>query len=253
MSQGQPRRPTNDQGVKYGDVFDVKGDLAGQTIAPQDAALMQSAETMVLGQTQRGGPAAVMQSASRQNELTGFVGHDQAGRAAANHGVTVTETIVPGGCIVTEFIAGQPIGRIMETDAPRQHVPEGAKITIGEALETAGLTAGDKPVERSDAAAIQAAEARATGRNATVPGGVSAQALAAADANARETCDEDKTKLRDILANATTKMPSDKAVDRDDAARVVGAEIRNKPDMTTRPGGVAASVAAAARLNQDRQ
>ncbi|KAJ3702448.1 hypothetical protein LUZ61_006153 [Rhynchospora tenuis] len=253
MSQGQPRRPTNDQGVKYGDVFDVKGDLAGQTIAPQDAALMQSAETMVLGQTQRGGPAAVMQSASRQNELTGVVGHDQASYAPAHHGVTVTETIVPGGRIITEFISGQPIGHIMETDAPRQRVPEGTKITIGEALETAGLTARDKPIERSDAAAIQAAEARATGMNATVPGGVAAQALAAADANARGTRDEDKTKLRDILADATRKMSSDKAVDRDDAARVVGAEIRNKLDMTTSPGGVAASVAAAARLNQERQ
>lgn len=88
----------------------------------------------------------------------------------------------------------------METDVPKQHVPEGAKITIGEALEAAVLMAGDKPVERSDAAAIQAAEARATGMNATVPGGVAAQALAAADANARETRDEGKTKLRDILS-----------------------------------------------------
>lgn len=48
-------------------------------------------------------------------------------------------------------------------------------------------------------------------------------------------------------------MLGDKAVDKDDAARVVGAEIRNKSDMTTRPGGVAASMAAAARVNQDRQ
>lgn len=48
-------------------------------------------------------------------------------------------------------------------------------------------------------------------------------------------------------------MPGDKAVNRDDAARVVAGEIRTKPDMTTMPGGVAASVAAAARLNQERQ
>jgi Seed maturation protein len=48
-------------------------------------------------------------------------------------------------------------------------------------------------------------------------------------------------------------MSGDKAVDESDATRVVGAEISNKPDMTARPGGVAASVAAAARLNQGRQ
>lgn len=89
----------------------------------------------------------------------------------------------------------------METDVvPKQRVPEGTKITIGEALEATVLTAGDKPVERSDAAAIQAAETRATGMNATVPGGIAAQALAAADANARETRNEGKTKLRDILS-----------------------------------------------------
>jgi Seed maturation protein len=88
----------------------------------------------------------------------------------------------------------------METDAPKQHVPEGTKITIGEALEATALTAGDKPVEKSDAAAIQAAEVRATGMNVTVPGGIAAQALSAADTNARETLDENKTKLRDILS-----------------------------------------------------
>lgn len=113
MSQGQPRRAVDDsqlgqeQGVKYGDVFDVKGDLAKQTIAPKDAAMMQSAEAMVLGQTQKGGPAAVMQSASMQNERAGVVGHDQASDAPANQGVDVTETVVPGGRVVTEFVAGQ--------------------------------------------------------------------------------------------------------------------------------------------------
>lgn len=41
---------------------------------------------------------------------------------------------------------------------------DGTKITIGEALEAAALSAGDQPVEPSDAAAIEAAEARAAGR-----------------------------------------------------------------------------------------
>lgn len=38
---------------------------------------------------------------------------------------------------------------------------------------------------------------------------------------------------------------------REDAEGVIGAEVRNNPDMVTHPGGVASSMAAAARLNQD--
>lgn len=37
---------------------------------------------------------------------------------------------------------------------------------------------------------------------------------------------------------------------REDAEGVIYAEIRNKEDLTANPGGVAAAVAAAARLNQ---
>lgn len=37
---------------------------------------------------------------------------------------------------------------------------------------------------------------------------------------------------------------------RRDAEGVVGAEVRNDPKLSTYPGGVAASVAAAARLNE---
>lgn len=80
----------------------------------------------------------------------------------------------------------------------------GGGITIGEALEATVLTeAGKKPVEWSDAAAIQAAEVRATGRTNIVPGGVAAAAQSAATLNARATRDEDKTKLADILAVQT--------------------------------------------------
>lgn len=45
----------------------------------------------------------------------------------------------------------------------------------------------------------------------------------------------------------------DKDVDREDAARVVAAEVRSEADAAARPGGVAASVATAARLNRARQ
>lgn len=80
-------------------------------------------------------------------------------------------------------------------------------ITIGEALEATALTAGKKPVEWSDAAAIQAAEVRATGRTNIVPGGVAAAAQSAATLNARATKDEDKTKLADILAVRKSSQP----------------------------------------------
>lgn len=36
---------------------------------------------------------------------------------------------------------------------------------------------------------------------------------------------------------------------REDAEGVIGAEVRNNPDLATYPGGVSASMAAAARLN----
>ncbi|KAI3747445.1 hypothetical protein L6452_09902 [Arctium lappa] len=127
---------------------------------------------------------------------------------------------------------------------------ERGNITIGEALEATALTAGSRPVDYSDAAAIQAAEVRATGRTNIVPGGVAAAAQSAATRNARVTRDDDKTKLSEILAEATSKLPADKPVTRRDAEGVIGAELRNDPNLTTRPGGVAASLAAAARINQ---
>lgn len=45
------------------------------------------------------------------------------------------------------------------------------------------------------------------------------------------------------------KLPIDKPVTREDAEGIISAEIRNNPDMSTYPGGVAASVAAAAKVN----
>ena len=70
-------------------------------------------------------------------------------------------------------------------------------ITIGDALEITALTAGNKPIEQSDAAAIRAAEIRASGF--TQIAGVAAAAQLAADMNSRTEDDEDKTKLGDIL------------------------------------------------------
>lgn len=78
--------------------------------------------------------------------------------------------------------------------------PIAKNITIGEALEAAAMTAGDKPIEQSDAAAVQAAEVRATGISENIPGGIGAAAQSAATANIGVMSDEYKTKLGDVLA-----------------------------------------------------
>nr|CAN67177.1 hypothetical protein VITISV_037455 [Vitis vinifera] len=255
MSQEQPPRPQSDQEpIKYGDVFPVAGSLADKPVAPQDAALMQSAETAVLGQTQKGGPAATMQSAATRNERAGLVGHTDITNAAGDEGVTVTETDVPGRRIITESVAGQVLGQYVEPTPVSQMnltvTARQAAITIGEALEATAQTAGNKPVDQSDAAAIQEAEVRATGSTIISPTGVAAAAQSAASMNTGLTRDEDKIKLTDVLSNATARLPADKAVTRQDAEGVMSAEMRNNPNLATHPGGVASSVAAAARLNE---
>lgn len=261
MSQGQPRRPEGQQAhdlegrpIKYGDVFDVSGDLADQPVAPRDAALLQSAEHVVLGQTQKGGPAAVMQSGASLNARASHVGRGQITGPAADAGVTVTETDLPCRRVVTEYVAGQVVGQFVTPAPVAATKPSGAldedAVTIGRALEAAA--AGGKPVDQSDAAAIQAAEMRATGSSLIVPGGVAAAAQAAADKNARAARGEDKVELRDVLSDARDKLPADKGATKEDAERVVSAEVRNKPDMATTLGGVADAVTTAARLNQER-
>lgn len=89
-----------------------------------------------------------------------------------------------------------PPGKQTETAV---EVIQQSKITIGEALEACAQSAGNRPVDQRDAAAIQAAEARATGSNVITPGGLAATAQSAADYNARVDRDEDKIKLRDVL------------------------------------------------------
>ncbi|XVF63098.1 hypothetical protein PTKIN_Ptkin09bG0061500 [Pterospermum kingtungense] len=261
MSQGQPRRPQeagqdeNQEPIKYGDLFNVRGELANKPIAPQDAAMMQTAETEVLGQTQKGGTAAAMQAAATRNEQAGLVGHNDITDIAGDQGVSVSETDVAGRRIITESVAGQVVGQYVQA-APlptnQVGVIQQSSITIGEALEATAQTAGDKPVDESDAAAIQAAEVRATGSNVITPGGLAATAQSAAAHNAAtENSHEEKIKLKEVLTGATAKLPADKAVTRQDAEGVMSAELRNNLNVATHPGGVAASVAAAARLNEN--
>lgn len=52
------------------------------------------------------------------------------------------------------------------------------------------------------------------------------------------------------LQDAKLKLPADKAVTREDADGVFSAERRNNPNLTAHPAGVAASISAAATLNE---
>ncbi|KAM0008246.1 putative Late embryogenesis abundant protein, SMP subgroup [Helianthus debilis subsp. tardiflorus] len=205
-------------------------------ITPEDAATVQSAENMALGHIHKGGPAAVMQSAASVNRNRGL--HQVTG----DQHFTVSEPKLP--------VVGQ---YVHPTSAPVS-LKSGAEdlVTMGEALEAAALSAAEKPVEQSDAAAIQATEVRATRRMQVIPGGVVAKAQGAASQNAQTRRDEEKTKLGDVLTNASSVLPKDKVVTREDAKGVIRAEIRNQPELATYPGGVVASMAVAARLNQNR-
>ncbi|AES60879.1 putative Seed maturation protein [Medicago truncatula] len=260
MSQEQPQRPQAEQfseqePIKYGDVFNVSGELASQPIKPRDAALMQATENQALGQTQKGSPASVMQSAAAVNTAAGLVSHGDISDIAKNQGMSVSKTKVGANRVITESVGSQVVGQFVEPDVPMNDpglVLDKNAITIGEALEASALSqAGDKPLDQSDAAAIQAAEMRATGKNHTEPGGLGAIAQSAATRNTRTMPDLQKTTLGDVVSGAREKLGSDKAVTREDAEGVIGAELRNKADMRTKPGGVAASMAAAATLNQN--
>ncbi|KAI9119389.1 hypothetical protein K1719_010064 [Acacia pycnantha] len=258
MSQEKPRRSEADQQqpIKYGDVFNVSGEVASNVITPRDAALMQATENQALGQTQRGGPASVMQSAASLNRKAGLVTPHDVSNVVRKQGLSVSETKEGATRVITEEVGPEVVAQFVEPDVPMRDPglalhPDA--ITVGEALEASAVSqAGDKSVDQSDAAAIQAAEMRATGRNETTPGGVAAKAQSAASHNARTLPSEQKTTLSDVLTDAKHRLPADKQVTREDAEGVIGAEIRNKPDMKTTPGGVAASVAAAATINQNK-
>ena len=51
----------------------------------------------------------------------------------------------------------------------------------------------------------------------------------------------------------TELMPVDKVVTKEGVGKVEAAEVRNNPGTGVYPGGVAASVGAAAKLNEGRQ
>ncbi|KAL3626293.1 hypothetical protein CASFOL_029842 [Castilleja foliolosa] len=254
MSQQQPIRQhvaeeQQQEPIKYGDLFQVSGELSDKPVAPVDASMMQSAETTLLGQTQKGGPAAVMQAAATRNERAGLVGHHDV-TDFADEGVTVEELDLPGNRVIAETVAGQVVGRsvqakLMETATQVRQT----KITIGEALEASARKAGDKPVDHSDAAAITAAEHRATGSNIISPGGLAATAQSAAAFNDGLIGDQGKVKLADILKGARDKLAVDKIAKLEDAEGIMAASLTDDPNMKVHPGGVAAAVMEAVRMN----
>ena len=108
MSQEQSQR-SEQEPIKYGDVFPIQGELAEKIVAPGDAALMQTAENTILWHIQKGGAAATMQSAAMRNERAGLVDHNDMSYDAGLGGVSITETDLPGKRVITESIGGQVI------------------------------------------------------------------------------------------------------------------------------------------------
>ncbi|KAL9321859.1 hypothetical protein ACSQ67_009912 [Phaseolus vulgaris] len=132
---------------------------------------------------------------------------------------------------------------------------DGDPITIGEALESVAISVGDKAVDQTDAAAISAAEIRASGETTLRSGGVGETAQAAATFNSHVMRAQDMKKLSDILTDATEKLPVDKAVTKEDAEAVHAAEVqfprrREAAEVVAESVGVAASMATAADLNE---
>ncbi|PUZ37049.1 hypothetical protein GQ55_9G086700 [Panicum hallii var. hallii] len=128
------------------------------------------------------------------------------------------------------------------------------RVKIGEALEGSARAIGDKPVERSHAAAICAAEACAVGGGGAIPGGVAERARAAVAANARAARGEDKVTMADVLTwESTTKLPTGKAVTSEVAAAAAEAEAANDPRGKTDPRGVSAALDMAAKHNSEHE
>lgn len=115
MSQEQPRRPREKQQeqedpIRYGDLFEVSGELASKPVAPHDAELMETAEKTVFGETQLGGTATVMRAAANLNVRDGLLDreiNDDPTKVSVAQGVSVTRTDVPGRRIFSESVDGQ--------------------------------------------------------------------------------------------------------------------------------------------------
>lgn len=244
---------TKAEPITYGDIFRVSYDLGKEPITVNDAALMQSAETRAAGHSLKGGAAAIMQSAAEINERLGLVDPNRETMAAAE-GMAVIETQIPGQVVSTEFVAGQPVHSEIKPVSTQHSIAATDAMTIGQALQAAAMKEGEKPIDSNDARAIQSAEKRATGNPVTQKGGIAATAQAAAELNPRVN-DVGKTTLSNILLAATTDLPADKAVTREDAEKIMEAEARGSPRPHGRhpqSGVIGEAMQSAAKLNEER-
>lgn len=232
--------------ITYEDILGADGQLGRDTVVPEDAALMQSAEARTFGHTTKDGAAAVMQAAAEENVKAHFVSHDDHS-SVAEEGVIAQAILVPGAEIDLEYVAGQPVMASVTPTPTDSILANSDAITIGDALEAAAIGGGDRPVEQSDARAIQSAVMRATGAPPTA-GGLAAAAMSAAELNKRVPS-SDRTTLADILMDASIDLEADKIVTQEDAAKVLDAELRCSPTGEPLPGGVAAAIQAAADIN----
>ncbi|GMH27956.1 hypothetical protein Nepgr_029799 [Nepenthes gracilis] len=141
--------------------------LASKPIAPQDPAAMQCAEDQTLGKAQKGGPAAEMHPAAIENVQAGEVFGDSVTEVVRDEGDWASRLVVDSAGIVTEFVGDEVVGQYTEPETVQLRTPAAVltldPITIAEALESTAFSVGDKPVDRIDATAIQAAEMRAIG------------------------------------------------------------------------------------------
>jgi hypothetical protein len=101
------------------------------------------------------------------------VGRAQITGPVADAGATVVEAELGGRRVVTESIGGQVVSKMVTPAPVAMTDPPGAldkdAVTIGRALEAVVAMAGDRPVDQSDAAAIQVAETCATGSTPPSP------------------------------------------------------------------------------------
>ncbi|XP_016204644.1 late embryogenesis abundant protein D-34 isoform X2 [Arachis ipaensis] len=122
MSQQKSRRD-EDEAIKYGEVFNVSGELACKPITPRDAATLQSVEGQILGETRKGGPAAVMESAAAKNQRAGVVGRKDVTNIARNEGVTISiQKNERGNRVVTETLGGQVVRQYEEADEAKDEL-----------------------------------------------------------------------------------------------------------------------------------
>ncbi|KAF7063097.1 hypothetical protein CFC21_069627 [Triticum aestivum] len=202
-------------------------------------------------------PSAAAHDARRQRDEV-LTHDDQQQKQDDRRGqLRVTETDEPhaGRRVVTATAGGQVMAQFT-VPVPDAGVEEATDaVTIGEALQAAAQTsAGERPVDLADAAAVQAAETRAMGLGRVIPGGVAAAAQQAAETNMRpRVSDGEKLRLRDVLDSAAAVLPANKVATREDAVAVATAAERNAAAGAGGGGkGVADAVAVAAEMNDKR-